>query len=100
MKGEYLVSVTEQFDNPLRFTVQSSSRPNEVHMVDVGAYKGNGRCSCEHFKIRLEKKLHAGAKPRDGLRCKHILAARHYFCDIQIKAMKTVIGAEPQNCEV
>lgn len=34
--------IPKQYDAPLRFTVPSSSRPGEVHLVDLGALGANG----------------------------------------------------------
>lgn len=74
------------YDHPLRFLVESASEP-DPHLVCLGSYEGNGRCSCKHFACRLEPELRQGRKPSNRTRCKHILYARHYFTNRQIKAI-------------
>lgn len=73
----------EPYDNPLRVLVSSETRPDIKHLVELDAYDGLGKCSCEAFSFRSEPL----ANPQDGtpadrspgLRCKHILAARDWL---------------------
>jgi hypothetical protein len=37
---------------PLRFHVQSRTRADLKHLVDLMELNGRGRCSCEHFEYR------------------------------------------------
>lgn len=76
------------FDNMLRCTVGSGSRKRVTHLVDLAAYNGNGRCTCEHFTMTMEPELKKMKGPHNRYRCKHILAARHYFCNNMIKAIR------------
>lgn len=77
----------EPYDHPLRFLVESKSDPEKKHLVDLGLYKGNGKCACQHFEFRLEPELVRGSH---GLRCDHIEAARTKFLDGIIAAMNHV----------
>jgi hypothetical protein len=53
---------------PLRFLVDSRSRVEMKHLVDLEELNGRGRCGCEHFSIRLDKEKH--------LTCDHVKAAQ------------------------
>lgn len=67
-----------------RFYVDSKSRPDMPHLVDLESYRWGGQCSCENFKFRHEKALsELGPKsiPDDSFRCSHIKAARSYYMD-------------------
>lgn len=75
-------------DNVLRWRVTSNSRPDIEHVVDLGAWHGNGACSCEHFEFRLAPLL------RDGIggggkatRCGHIMVAREAFANHMIQIL-------------
>lgn len=71
------------FDSVLRVHVSSETRPEIEHLVELDAFDGLGRCSCEDFQFRSEPL----AAPREGgpgdrsegLRCKHIVAAREWL---------------------
>lgn len=94
--------VATRYDGPLRYHVNSASNPHDNHLVELDAYRLNGKCTCQHFGFRLEPLLSRGmgpeqavaeghAKLKDGtpiehaLRCKHIAAARAQFTDDAIK---------------
>lgn len=64
-----------------RFYVDSRSRPDAPHLVDLESYKWGGQCDCEAFKFKHEPALSRGADGSDLLRCSHIKAARSYFLD-------------------
>lgn len=80
--------------NPLRFTATSSSRPGQAHQVDIGAWHGNGSCTCEHFQFRILPQLQKWAgspNPGRSTRCRHILAARRSFTDGMIARIKQAL---------
>lgn len=78
----------KQYDGPLRYTVPSSSRPGEVHLVDLGGLDANGVCSCEDFRLRKESVAKSvGASDRS--RCRHILLTRAWFLDRVIREMQS-----------
>lgn len=58
------------------YWVQSRSRLNMRHRVDMWEYGGNGACGCEDFAIRFKPHLEKGAKPALVLACRHLKAAR------------------------
>ena len=72
----------EPFDAPGRYLVPSRSKPGEKHLVDLLAYRRNGRCDCPAFLMNHEPRLRKGAKPGDATRCRHLLAARDAFIDL------------------
>lgn len=77
-----------QHDNVLRWRVESLSRPELVHVVDLAAYTGNGACSCEHFQFRLEPALREGLVKRgQATRCGHILVAREAFTNHMLQLL-------------
>jgi hypothetical protein len=77
----------EIYDHILRYHVTSESRGVEVkHLVDLGGFDGNGECSCEHFQIRLYKRLENGNPYNMPTRCKHIDEARRYVLDAFVAA--------------
>ena len=103
----------EVYDSALRFTVQSRRRPNETHLVDLGAYGGEGRCDCKDFATRFEKFLRRGytaeqvweekwitelreyqLAPADCLSCWHLVNGRQQACRIFIRAMIKAGGKE------
>lgn len=64
-------------DNVLRYRVRSRTRADTEHVVDVSANAGIGACSCEHFTMRLQPAIDAGAASKGvAVRCSHIAAAR------------------------
>lgn len=52
------------YDSALRWTVPSRTNAAETYVVDLGAYNGEGRCSCRDFAIRFEKFLAKGLTPQ------------------------------------
>lgn len=82
-------------DGPLRWIVPSSSKPGEVHLVELDAYEGNGRCSCPDFTCRHEPVLRETPKLGgvDKTRCKHIRKARNKLLDDLIKRLSTAAKA-------
>jgi len=73
-------------DSPLRMRVISKSRPELEHLVDLGSFRGNGECSCEHFDYRLRPKIE-GQPGLGTRRCVHIEAARSALVDIVISKL-------------
>src|SRR2546429_7605392 len=66
--------------DPMVYDVDSHSRIGIQHRVELDAYDGNGHCMCEHFQIRLNPMLKAGAKRNgDNYRCHHIKEAFNEF---------------------
>ena len=43
-----------RFDAVLRYHVPSRTKGHETHLVDLGDYSGNGRCSCPAFTFNFE----------------------------------------------
>lgn len=66
-----------------RMHVESASRPEYPHLVDLESYKWNGQCDdeCPRFKFKCAPHLSRGSLPADGLRCSHIKAGRSFFLD-------------------
>lgn len=79
MTAELHVHGIRHHDHPLRFWVPSETRYGLEHLVDISAYRQNGRCACEHFVYRCEPELRRGALPSPLLRCHHIEKARDFF---------------------
>jgi hypothetical protein len=79
----------KRYDSPLRWHVDSHTRTGIKHLVELDAYDGNGRCSCENFTYRLEKVIaQPGATPSNSTRCSHILEARDECLDQVLKLVK------------
>lgn len=76
------------FEWPFRFWVDSTSRVGLRHLVDVGAYGGNGECSCEIFTMSMARELKMGRAPGTDTRCKHIRCARVLYADLCIREHK------------
>ena len=51
------------YDSAFRWLVPSNRNPEDKHLVELDAYKGNGRCVCEHFTIRCEPLIKIGCTP-------------------------------------
>lgn len=75
----------EPFDAPGRYLVPSRSKPGEKHLVDLIAYRRNGRCDCPAFTMNHEPRLRKGANPGDSTRCRHLLEARSAFIDLILR---------------
>ncbi len=67
---------SQPFDWPLRWLVPSRSTQDEPHIVDLGAFRGNGACSCRHFECALQPSVRRLRSPGDQYRCFHIQEAR------------------------
>jgi hypothetical protein len=64
-----------RFDSPTRYLVESESRPDEVHLVDLDAEDNRGcECSCEDWEFRNKEWLSfEGVRARYlPYECKHI----------------------------
>ena len=66
-----------------RFLVHSHGN---TYTVDLLCYRGNGRCDCPHFAVRIEKCIKGARenrtfKPGPEYRCPHITAAREHLLD-------------------
>lgn len=84
--------VTPINGEPTRFFVASDSRA-EPHLVDLSEFDLTGACGCEQFQFRLQPKLESGERDRSGgdkHRCKHIIKARQYFCDLALKDLNKI----------
>lgn len=96
----------EPHDNALRWRVRSRRKGVDPQFVDLGAYDGNGRCSCRDFQVRMEPLLRAGRLPADAVEagvlkvrewhagpweaciCYHIYRARQELVVDLIKTLK------------
>lgn len=78
LKPEPLLEVEAIEGEPGCFWVQSRSRLNLRHRVDMLFYGGNGACGCEDFERRFRKHLEAGAEPSRRLACWHIRQVRDH----------------------
>tara|TARA_R110002051_G_scaffold270881_1_gene331326 strand:- start:214 stop:477 length:264 start_codon:yes stop_codon:yes gene_type:complete len=67
----------------MTFWVKSREGSGE-YLVDLTELKGNGMCTCPHFRCRMEGKVREDKKTR---RCKHIMAVRDHLADMLIKEM-------------
>ena len=76
-------------DGSLRWIVTSASRPEIEHLVELDAFGGIGRCSCEHFQFRIEPELRDGNRV-GACRCGHIMAARETFADAMIALLTRI----------
>lgn len=63
----------------LVFEVQSSSRGQVWHRVDLAAYSGFGCCSCEAMTLHLRRLILKAPVPRAVFECPHIPLARRYL---------------------
>lgn len=65
---------------PLRYRVESWSRPNQPHLVDLSLAHGNGACSCTDYVTRRAPAIKAG-KPlfTKATSCRHVRMARKHF---------------------
>ena len=64
----------------MSFWVKSRQGSGE-YLVDLTSLKGNGVCTCPHFRMRLEPKIRDDKNQR---RCKHIMSVREYLADMVI----------------
>ena len=61
------------------------------HTVDIGAYSGNGCCSCEFFQMSPEmqarvSRMSPAEQAMGRCRCSHIKAARDFALDVALRA--------------
>jgi len=63
----------------LVYFVQSRSRRNIKHRVDLAAFDGAGWCSCEDFEFRVGPLLKSGIPVLARKHCEHVQRARTAF---------------------
>lgn len=89
--------IVRPHDHVLRFQVASETQGDDVHhVVDLGAFKGHGRCSCQHFEFRILPELEAG---RIVGHCKHIEACRDFLADEVIQRVLETEKKQKENGE-
>lgn len=72
----------------MRFRVESWSKPQQPHMVDLLAHSGASQCSCVDWSTRRGPAIKGGALPgTPESMCRHVKAARHYFLNKLLKQM-------------
>mgnify|MGYP001596246919 CR=1 FL=1 len=104
-------SDVQAHDNALRWLVRSRHGPIK-HLVDLGGYNGNGRCSCTDFQTRMEPILKKELDPSEAVesgvlkqrnyhegpwaaaQCYHIFRARNTLTDAFIKKLRAVEAAQ------
>lgn len=74
-------------DGPLRWRIQSTTRHDVEHLVELHRNGGIGKCTCEHFTYRLQPKIDQGCRVETATRCHHILVARRSFTDLIIATL-------------
>jgi hypothetical protein len=84
--AEALKYVREIEGEPLRLLVPSRTHRNAEYLVDLEEYDFNGACVCQDFEMRHQPLLVRGAKPDNQMRCWHILIARTYFLNRELRA--------------
>jgi len=78
------VKVSFLSGEPFRATVESWSRPGEVHMVDLAEHQPLGHCSCEDWSCRRFPEWKRTLKPE---RCRHLTAAREAYLNRHIREL-------------
>ena len=63
------------------YRCRSESHPDTAYDVDLSAYGGLGRCSCDDFVCRRKPRWDGVRKPYDSLRCKHLRRTRNFVLD-------------------
>lgn len=81
-------------DHMMRLWVPSQTRHGLEHLVDVTAYRCNGRCTCEHFTFRCEPMLRKGHLPSPLLRCNHIEQARDFLMEEMLRKIAPHIAPD------
>lgn len=76
----------EKYDSPTRWLLPSS-KPDQVHLVDLASFDFNGECSCEDFSCVKIKAIERREKRGPKTQCKHIAYVREYLADIFIQAL-------------
>lgn len=69
----------------MRFHVESWEVPARPHTVDLLSWAGCGECSCKDWQVRRGPLIKSGL--REGVFCKHVIAARAYFLDDLLHTM-------------
>lgn len=59
--------VAINYDSAMRYMVPSARDPNEKYLVEIDAYRGNGRCVCPHFEMRCEPLIKIGVTPEQAI---------------------------------
>lgn len=75
----------EPYDHPTRFVVTSETDSQSAYIVDLMGLNGNGVCNCPDFQFNRANTYKATLQAGPRTRCKHILAARELFTDLNIK---------------
>jgi hypothetical protein len=99
MKEKIKSIVCKPYDLPFRWLVQSTSRKDEWHLVQIDSFNLNGSCSCEHFEIRIRPSLlrkpdetvelyRKRVRPLRKNKCKHIIVARECFTNMLVKKLQ------------
>ena len=73
---------------PLRYLVQSRSRREIEHLVDLEECGFNGACSCENFQMRCISELRADRRLdryRRRHRCQHIRRAMEFHAELSAR---------------
>lgn len=60
------------------FLVQSEGDPALYYAVNIMAYNGHGRCTCEDYEVRVAPMRSRGIEPVHES-CKHIKKCREYL---------------------
>jgi len=88
------------YDSLTRYIVDSETKPDEVHLVDLAANKYLGECSCQHFTLKIRPQIDESpdrvSKTPDEFRCKHIKRVREYVLNHVIAAYED-LSTKPNN---
>ena len=76
-----MMKVIPILGEPLRFRVQSEANPRKFYLVELEANHLAGQCDCHHWRIRIGPLIQHDFQTKVKRFCKHILAARSYFCE-------------------
>lgn len=60
-------TVAIPYDGSMRYMVPSARDPEEKYLVDVEAYRGNGKCVCPHFEFNIEPLISRGVTPQQAI---------------------------------
>ena len=79
-KSEHTVRVTPIPNEPGRYRVESWSKPDSPHLVDLFSYGGRGECSCKDWQTRRGPMVKKACKVGDPQSlCRHVKACRSAF---------------------
>lgn len=82
------MSVSPILGEVLRYRVTSDSNPKHSYICDLSENQGSGACFCKDFQTRRGPAIKAGMPPFSReVSCKHLIAARTYFCHTTLKEM-------------